>query len=635
MHFIFVACNKNKKLYRNDPSFIYRCENLASGLESLGHTTELMHLSSFSLKSKTDVVLFHRPSYSLKLLAAVLYTKYKSVLAVLDVDDFIFDPKYAKDSPAVRNKILSVKKVEKQFHKNLKALKLFRHFTVSTKPLAVHIKGLIPNSNIVQLSNAVHYSWKNHNKVISDNSIKKLSYFPGTKSHDKDFASIAFALSTFLKNHQDVKLYITGPLNFDLDISSEQIVYNEKVPFDEHWNNYQDIWVNLAPLEKSPFTECKSALKVIEAAYWGIPTLCVLNDDSKRFVDSGAIIVENSEEWIDKLEMLYNSNFYEERTKDLEENILKLANIEEVSKTFIDFIKKQNNRYIHSFFPMITAKNRRKKGLYNYKTLWYYKQAWIKGKSAKLFIDYCMFRRDLGYTLSVCRKNTVVTFLDQLNGKYKKIALSLLAEVDIANKKNILNQYETRDYLRDIHSNQNIWMTQLEAKLVEDKNSICVVGNSANLHNSMLGSKIDNYKLIVRFNKCCNKHGEKDRGSKLNIWVTAPGYRGNTPDNIDFIIVTGPNMIYREAGWKRFKNSRSLDIPVLSVPLEIWKKLVFLLNAPPSAGVLILYWFKEILGGWNNISIVGFDIAISTDAYHYGDTKHKAGSRHNWKREKE
>ena len=642
MHFIFVACNKNKKLYRNDPSFIYRCENLAYGLKELGHSVAFTHLSSFSLKNRADVVVFHRPGYSLKLFATVLYLKYRSVPAVFDVDDLVFDPEYAKDSPAFRNKILSLKKVKKQFQKNLKALNLFSHFSVSTDPLAKHIKDLIPHSHIIKLPNAVHHSWRPHQeeKVIS--KTKKLTYFPGTKSHDKDFETISKGLTQFLKNHPDVKLYITGPLKFDLDIPSSQIVHKEKVPFSEHWRNYQNVWVNLAPLEKTPFTECKSALKIIEAAYWGIPTLCTSNPDTKRFVNAGAVIAQSEEEWLTALKALYDSDTYAQITKNLQYDVLKLADVKKIAQVFLDHIEQEiipqpKKRYLNPSFPRVIAKSRRKKGLYDLKTLWYYKKAWLKKRDPKAFVDYCMFRRDLGFILSKNRSDLLISLLDKLGRKHKKYAIFLLKEVSYKYTSDTPLFKENRAWLNKIHENQEQWRRSFKEELVKNrKNGICVVGNSATLKNSMCGDTIDQQGFIVRFNQCWNKNkGNKDTGKKLDVWVSAPDYRGETQSTARWIIVSGPDMIYREVGWERFKDRVESDGYLLTVPLEIWKKLVFRLQAPPSAGLLTLFWFSEILGSWDGICATGFDLTVSMENYHHADLKHQPGKRHNWQKEKD
>lgn len=322
-----------------DPSFIYRCENLAHALNVAGNTTKLIHISKLSSFVKADLVFFHRPSFSLKLFCLKKIFDFRSILTIVDVDDLIFQPSYADQSPAYRNQVLSLQKVKKQFTKHLRAFKLFLNFTTTTEPLKEHLHQSFPKAQVLLLPNFIHFSWyEKQNKTVNLN-IKKISYFPGTKSHDADFAIISEVLSIFLKKYSDVKLYITGPLNFKIEANQDQIIYNKKVSFDQHWKNYEGVWVNLAPLESTEFTKCKSALKVMEAAFWGIPTITLNMPDALKYLTSGAIIAENANDIISKLEILYDEATYSVAIKSIKDNLLKVSNLEKNIQNFINFIK--------------------------------------------------------------------------------------------------------------------------------------------------------------------------------------------------------------------------------------------------------------------------------------------------------
>jgi hypothetical protein len=323
----------------NDPSFVYRCENLAYALNVAGHKTELTHISKLSPFVKADVVFFHRPSFSLRLFCLKMIFDFRSILTMLDVDDLIFKPSCADQSPAYRNQILSLEKVKKQFMKNLKAFKLFSNFVTTTEALKEHLYHIFPKAKVLLIPNTVHYSWYGIESKPINLTIKKIVYFPGTKSHDADFAIISEVLSIFLKKHPDVQLCITGPLNFEVEANKKQIVHNNKVPFNQHWKNYEGVWINLAPLELTEFTKCKSALKVIEAAFWGIPTITLNLPDALKYTESGAIIVKSVDEVISKLEILYDEALYGEITKSIKENSLKISNLEKNVKIFVDFVK--------------------------------------------------------------------------------------------------------------------------------------------------------------------------------------------------------------------------------------------------------------------------------------------------------
>nr|CAA6829789.1 MAG: Unknown protein [uncultured Thiotrichaceae bacterium] len=338
MHIVFLACNKNAKLFRKDPSYIYRCENLGSALRQQGHDVEFIHLKHFRFSSP-DVVVFHRPRMSIRLRLLILWLKFKGVMVVAEFDDLVFDLDYAEFSPGVLNNVLSLDKTRGNYARQQDVLGLFDVFTVSTAPLQEHILVLRPERHVIVLSNAVHHTWRQKEVGVGrgvDWSHPTITYLPGTKSHDRDFRVFAKGLAKFLNDYPQVRLQVTGPLQFDLPVRPEQIIRREKVPFSEYHEHIQSAWVNLSPLESTPFTRCKSALKVIEAGAWGKPTLCSPFPDSGRFLGSGAIQVTSDEELYKELVKLLNPEYYASYVEGLRKKTLALADINKVAQQFVD-----------------------------------------------------------------------------------------------------------------------------------------------------------------------------------------------------------------------------------------------------------------------------------------------------------
>ncbi|RUM45535.1 MAG: hypothetical protein DSY46_02625 [Hydrogenimonas sp.] len=611
MHFIFIATNKNRKLYRRDPSFIYRCQNIAKGLEKNGHTTELIHIKDLHPFKKGDVFIFHRPSFSIRLWLLIKMLSVRNLFIMMDVDDFIFDANYASESPAYINKILPLQKVKKQFQKNLKAFKLFSHFSVSTSPLQSHLKRLIPHADTVVIPNSVYEDWKTLPKQTKRVNQKVISYFPGTRSHDKDFLTIQKPLEKFLNTYPDIILKITGQLNFHLNVPNHQIQYRQRVDFSEHWKNYQDVWVNLAPLEKTHFNHCKSALKVIEAGYFNIPTMTIDNDDTRRFKDAGAIIVSNQEEFFHQLESLLDEKEYQNKSHQLQEKVLKKADVVEVSKQLIHFIEKR--------IPLKAALDRRARGIYTLETLKLYYQAFQQTSDPKIYLEYCIFCRDLGYRLSSAR--------------YKKLKTNLLLN---RRARPLIDEFHGRfskksPFLQTVFQKQTEWFQEFQAYI--HNKTVCIVGNSAITKGKNLGNLIDKHDIVIRFNHCCQPQYKDDLGEKIDIWVSAPNIDSVIP--AQWIIITGPNMLYKNAKWGRFQSVDLDQTRILTTPLPLWREMVKILHAPPSAGILLIYWIYTLRNSFKKIDIIGFDLESASKQYHYIDAKHQPSSRHNWQREKE
>jgi hypothetical protein len=346
LHIAFIACNRNAARFRGNPSFIYRCENMAAALEAMGYRVSLLHLSSVSLRSRFDVAVFHRPTYSIRtaMLAATLRRRGARVFA--DVDDLVFDPLMAEYNPGVLNRIVSLKSIQKLYKAHRRALEKFDRVFVSTEPLADHVRRLLAGASVHVIPNAVHRSWVALADATSGNGLPAppesrapiVSYFPGTQSHDRDFSLVAGAVSEFLARHAEARLYVTGPLRMKLDARPGQIVHREKVQFEEFHTHVRTGWVNLAPLEDTPFTRCKSALKVLEAGYWDIPTLCSPIADCSRFADAGATGVETESDWLPRLESMLDPARYQTVSANLRSRVLEVANIDVFARKFIELV---------------------------------------------------------------------------------------------------------------------------------------------------------------------------------------------------------------------------------------------------------------------------------------------------------
>ncbi len=335
-----VGCSRNAQRFREDASFIYRCDNLAAALRDLGHRVVLTHLNRLNPLAPLDAVMFHRPRYTFVFRAAVSLLRRRDVLLMADVDDLIFDEALAHFSPGVLNGLVPLADTQAQYASHRRALAAFEAISVSTAPLAEEARRCFPGARILRLPNAVHHHWRQveeHDGVPP--ARPRLTYFPGTRSHDRDFATIADPLSRALARHPHLELHVTGPLRFELHARPGQVQHHAKVPFHELHPRVRAGMVNLAPLEATPFTRCKSALKVMEAGYWGIPTISAPLPDAERFENAGAIVPACPERWSEEIERLVTDEVYYGRlTQGLRARVLEHADVYDVAKTLLRFV---------------------------------------------------------------------------------------------------------------------------------------------------------------------------------------------------------------------------------------------------------------------------------------------------------
>src|SRR3972149_2563656 len=164
----FVSSTRNAKLFRQDPSFIYRCENLALALKAVGHNVSLLHWTALCPTRSYDVGLFHRPRFSLFWRALLEWLRLSGARLIADIDDLVFDATLSEWSPGVLNGLVPLKRTRQQYASHYRALTYFDRITASTEPLAEHLQRCLPKARVNVLPNAVHISWPD----VSDTSVE-------------------------------------------------------------------------------------------------------------------------------------------------------------------------------------------------------------------------------------------------------------------------------------------------------------------------------------------------------------------------------------------------------------------------------------------------------------------------------
>lgn len=333
----FVASNKNPALFMGDPAFIYRCENLALGLKQAGHLVELMHISQLSGSAAYDIVVLHRPRKHWWLAWRLARLRRRGCCIIADFDDLVFLPEWANVSPGVINGVVSLKQTQQNFLIHQAALSYCDAFTVSVLPLQQKMQQQVKDKPVLCLPNAVHQSWYDLQESADRTAVPRLTYFPGTRSHDKDFALIQPVLEQLLHEEPSLELHITGVLNADINCRKAQLSRHPKQPFAGYAQHVAQSWLNLAPLEDTEFNRHKSALKTIEAAWFNAPTLATPIPDMQRLQHAGALLMHNSDGWYNTIKQLMNNQAYAVASNNLRQKILQHGSITEHAKAFVDF----------------------------------------------------------------------------------------------------------------------------------------------------------------------------------------------------------------------------------------------------------------------------------------------------------
>lgn len=288
----------------------------------------------------------------------------------------------------------------------------------------------------------------------------------------------------------------------------------------------------------------------------------------------------------------------------------------------------------------------------------YYRTKWIYFGVNK---DMVKFSKSTAINkLSAAMRFDVAAILCE-SGNYRdaiKIAKSCLNEQP--------NMFRFKQYLRlaSIISNDKIYLESLppdeltyitelrncflhilksrlivEDLIVKNKSSIKVIGNSPNQRGIKKGKEINNSGLVIRFNSFDTSLKRRaDVGLKTDIWVKSPSFeeveRKSLP-SIKSVIITGTNHLDRSpSAYDFFYDFYKSNIPCSIIPQEIYHELSRKISSPPSGGIQILYWLKEVNGRCKENSIYGFSLN-KTDALKgpNGDINQKIKYSHNWSKE--
>ena len=333
----FVSFSAKPELFMDDPSFRYRCDNLAYALKGLGINCRLAHIDSFAMTADLSHVIFHRPRYSNRFRRLVRQLDNRGITVIADFDDLVFDPAYLDFSPAVLNNVQSRRNIKQRFLSHFEALQHIRNVTVSTSELGRFARTTFPDVKTCVLQNYIHYDWPYKTPQPNINKRKVLTYFPGTRSHDRDFWQIEDVIDYFLTKNKDIHLLVIGPLSSQLlKKRSPQVRHLPKLPFTDYVQAASNSWINLLPLEPTPFNQCKSAIKIIEAGSYNTPTISSPLSDAVRFCGTAASIAIDQQQWLQHLESFLDPAFYLQSSLRIKTDFKRIANNEHMAKNFCE-----------------------------------------------------------------------------------------------------------------------------------------------------------------------------------------------------------------------------------------------------------------------------------------------------------
>lgn len=299
---------------------------------------------------------------------------------------------------------------------------------------------------------------------------------------------------------------------------------------------------------------------------------------------------------------------------------------------------------------------RRRRGYFDDLTRYCLLQAWRRHPSVSNLLRYLRFRRDLGlppprHQLERLSQGPLTVrgarrFV--LNGLVASGGMSTIEAVPTSQLEPfagttpaVAAELSRRDAdghdltLADLYTRQARWQSEFARFIHNKAGDICVVGNAPLAKEYDRGAVVDSFGCVVRFNHYATTESDAaNLGERLDVWMVAPGIEGPYPQgsrDTDWVIVSGSDSLFRLDDWEPTLPLVADGKPVLSVPLTVWRSLVRVLEAPPSAGVLCLAWLIEILGDPAMVSALGFQLDSTGDLNSRNMRRRTwSGRRHNW-----
>ena len=291
---------------RASASCRYRIGNLTEVVR--GATAVIDSVLSLRALQGKRALITARPFIDRSRLRSLATLRKKGVRLIGDFDDLLFDCPI-DDFPPVMQGDGARSLHQERLGVYRDSLRYFDAFTVATEPLAEHLRALQPGVPVHVVPNGVSPAWARQTQLVyrswQPGDRKIIRYLPGSPSHDADFAMVSHPLRAFLLDHPDVHFEVVGPLHWDTTgFPSDRIAHRPRVRFEHLGEWLASSWVNLAPLAATEFNRCKSAIKYLESAVVGCPTLATPIPDVARHRAGAVLTPRGADDWYSGLTLL-------------------------------------------------------------------------------------------------------------------------------------------------------------------------------------------------------------------------------------------------------------------------------------------------------------------------------------------
>jgi glycosyltransferase involved in cell wall biosynthesis len=304
------------------PGNLYRVERPAEAARAAGASVLVLRPEQVSARlpemaACTALVLW-RAAWSAEVAAAVAAARAGGAKLVFDLDDLMIDPALARPTiiDGIRTQNLATVDVAAHYER-VRATMLQADFCLaSTDELATHLRRhakptlVLPNgfdAAGLAASRRALRAWR----CGPADSLLRIGYAAGSRTHQRDFAQAAHAVAEALRARPDCRLVLFRAPAHRLDLIelaefpafgrlADRIEWRDMVSPPDLPAELARFDVNIVPLEQgNPFCEAKSELKYFEAALVEVPTIASATGPFRRAIAHGrtGYLASTPEEW--------------------------------------------------------------------------------------------------------------------------------------------------------------------------------------------------------------------------------------------------------------------------------------------------------------------------------------------------
>ena len=306
-------------------SHTYRVENLVAALNLSGIRASWIYQADFEKLTKVPkqvrVIVFWRTAIEISSHASLKDIQGKSKVTIAyDTDDLTFDPRHYNAKYVAGVRVLGRRHADDLVNalapQKKKQILASDFFVGTTQTLCDVVSSygintrLIPNCLPLWMEEQAR-TYNQQRKSAAEGDNFRLLYMSGSDTHQDDFQAAWPAVREFLAAHRNVSLTVVGypPIDFNNLPSNikSQIFHRAFVPHKSLISEIAKYDVSLAPVDYKGnfFVESKSALRYLQAACVGVPTIASPSQEFRNVITNNVNgwLADSKDEWLETLSL--------------------------------------------------------------------------------------------------------------------------------------------------------------------------------------------------------------------------------------------------------------------------------------------------------------------------------------------